>query len=1108
MCRLVPHPRAWTIALTLLAAPAAVLPVAGADANARVHFNIPAADAAVALKQFAQQSQIELLYSTGDVANTTTKAVRGEFVPREALGRLLEGTGLVVTQGKTNGVLAVTRAADPNGARAALGMANDRPQTNPSNSSPTSPRSGSSFLVTGRVTNAATHANLEGALVQIDGTGLSARTERDGTYRLAAPEGEHTLVVSYTGLETQRVAVSAAGGSTVRRDVDLTSDIYQLGVFTVAGEREGNALAITMQRQAPNVKNVVSADAFGALAGNPADLLVRLPGVVGESVDGDFRYVQIRGMSRNLNTITMDGNRVADAGSANANREFQFQQVGSDAIERMEIVKSPTPDMDADSIGGAVNLVSKSAFDRAGGRHLGGSIGATWRATDERDKARPNLTLSYSEVVGGRLGVAVNYGVRSHLAASDKADQVPQDSIAEPHYIASLSLRDSRNVRTRLGAGLKLDFKLSEQSRFYFNGTLNRHDEHTNHNLLTTSTTATIATVDAAGNFTNNGGIIPGFTNEVTEWRPMTNTLFRVTSNSNKKIGETMHYQVGAVHRFGELELDYDAYHSRSKTRYPANAAFDLTARGIGLRIEQSGDPFFPQFRQTAGPSIFDPASYRENQLTLESMQGIDQYRGAAVNARRRFATAAPTWVKAGLRIREQTRELSNTSRRYTYLGLGGSAATADLRPFINPHLKYTLSGRYPQLPSLPYPTHAFRDNRGDSPDYSGYNIGTALNTTPALFREDIAYGITQNLGNAQDFKERIGSAYLMGNLELGKLSVLGGVRVEDTRTHGEGPLIQITSEERARRASFVGPVTDDELRRRALAEYSGRRTASGRYREVFPGVHLKYEAGNGVVARASYATNIGRPAIGQLIPRTTVDNEGRSVATSNPSLKPQFADNFDLGLEYYFEPVGLVSAGVFLKEISNFIYTLGGQTIGAGPDNGFNGDYQGYAFSSQANGGFARVRGFELAYQQQFTSLPGWWRGFGAFANYTRMETDGNYGTNVVRSTSEVAGFIPEAANVGISYIRRPVSIRVQFNYASRFLSSFNASQARLLYRRARPVVDIKTVYTINRHFDLYLDVTNVFAEGDRVFEYWGGRPNTMEWMRPQFFFGLNARL
>ena len=119
--------RVTYVALLLSLSPL-TLSAAAADAGKRMPFDIAAADAPVALKQFAQQSKIELLYSTGEVAGTRTNQVRGELLPREALVRLLEGTGLIVTQGKNNGALAVTRVPDPNVQRAALTTNSDRPQ--------------------------------------------------------------------------------------------------------------------------------------------------------------------------------------------------------------------------------------------------------------------------------------------------------------------------------------------------------------------------------------------------------------------------------------------------------------------------------------------------------------------------------------------------------------------------------------------------------------------------------------------------------------------------------------------------------------------------------------------------------------------------------------------------------------------------------------------------------------------------------------------------------------------------------------------------------------------------------------------------------------------
>ena len=215
--------------------------------------------------------------------------------------------------------------------------------------------------LTGTVTNTATGRALQGALVALEGTGREMLTDSQGSYRFEdLGPGNVSLAVSYTGLDPSSAPVTLAAGTVNRRDVGLTSKIYAMDKFVVAGEREGNAQAVTLQRLSDGVKNIVSTDAFGNLAQNPADLLVRLPGVEGDTVDGTVRYVRIRGVHQNLTTITMDGNRLADAASAGSSREYQFQTVSADTVERLEVVKSPTPDMDGDSIGGAVNMVSKN----------------------------------------------------------------------------------------------------------------------------------------------------------------------------------------------------------------------------------------------------------------------------------------------------------------------------------------------------------------------------------------------------------------------------------------------------------------------------------------------------------------------------------------------------------------------------------------------------------------------------------------------------------------------------------------------------------------------------------------------------------------------------
>jgi hypothetical protein len=96
---------------------ATAVPAASADTpDATIKsFNVPAADAPVSLKQFAQQAGLELLYSARDVAGAKTNAVKGLLTPREALTKMLSGTKLIATPGKNRGAIAVTRAPDPNG---------------------------------------------------------------------------------------------------------------------------------------------------------------------------------------------------------------------------------------------------------------------------------------------------------------------------------------------------------------------------------------------------------------------------------------------------------------------------------------------------------------------------------------------------------------------------------------------------------------------------------------------------------------------------------------------------------------------------------------------------------------------------------------------------------------------------------------------------------------------------------------------------------------------------------------------------------------------------------------------------------------------------------
>jgi hypothetical protein len=240
---------------------------ARAAEDARKAFDIPAGDALVALKQFTAQSGAQVLYSADELTGLKTRAIRGRFSPREALDALVAGQRLDVTQDGATGVLTIRVRAASSATASSRGAA--------------AVAAGGWGTVSGRVSSAATGEFLEGAEVRVIGTDLVTSTQRAGAFALSrVPAGVHRLRVFYTGLDVQEAEVLVKAGEAAVLAVSLNAAVYRLDSFVVAGQREGNAAAITRQRTAENIKSVVSMDAYGNVAdGNIGNFLQNLTGV-------------------------------------------------------------------------------------------------------------------------------------------------------------------------------------------------------------------------------------------------------------------------------------------------------------------------------------------------------------------------------------------------------------------------------------------------------------------------------------------------------------------------------------------------------------------------------------------------------------------------------------------------------------------------------------------------------------------------------------------------------------------------------------------------------------------------------------------------------------
>ncbi len=234
---------------------------------------------------------------------------------------------------------------------------------------PAQPASTGPGEIAGQVSNAVTRASLQGASVELVGTGRTTYTDASGQFSFRnLPAGSYTVAVAYAGLDRGTETVALASGGRASLNVALTSAVYQLDAFTVTADREGQAASITRQRTASNIINVVSLDAYGDVAdGNLGNFLEKLPGVAIHYGDGDPVGVMLRGAPPSMSMITLDGTQLTAAASGNTgsmgDRAPVIDRTPAEFIKEVEITKASTPDMDATGLGGAAKLITKSAFD-------------------------------------------------------------------------------------------------------------------------------------------------------------------------------------------------------------------------------------------------------------------------------------------------------------------------------------------------------------------------------------------------------------------------------------------------------------------------------------------------------------------------------------------------------------------------------------------------------------------------------------------------------------------------------------------------------------------------------------------------------------------------
>ncbi len=917
----------------------------------------------------------------------------------------------------------------------------------------------------GYVSNSGTRDRLQGAQVELPALGRTALTDFEGAYTFfEVPAGNYDVVVSYAGLDTQRVSVLVTAGARATLNFDLTTEIYKLTDFVVSTEREGNAASITRQRNADNVKNVVALDAFGNVPNDSlGEVLIRLPGVAGRSEDsGEVTGAVIRGAAPGLNTVSIDGNLQSSIGGMT--REFRTNTLSGALFEEVEVVKGITPDMPADSLGGAVNMKTRSALSLKEKRRF--NYRAAVRAAPEfypttpmREAHRyhPQMSIGYQEifdVLGGQRNLAVSFNTfySENVYSNYQVLQDYQYTTTSPAYVWDYRTVDSYNSRNQASAHLRVDYKLSDNTQFYIGAIYN--DAFEPFQRLYTSRAYTSRS-------TNN--IAAGWTDTFTRVNPLSSSIVQLNSTMYSFLARERQVNLGAKHNYANWKIDYDAYYNGSYSNLgngrrkgtPGGGIFTMDVRSVGWTLDKTESGEYPTFTQTAGSSIYDIASYSRGAIVMRDSERNTRVYGAKANAAYELPIRIPTTLKTGLFYRNQLVEEVDDESSYTYVGTGNLAA------FVSPGLQTSDSLRTGRpLPFVETPL-----------------VVEDIARNPANWRRELYTDTYNALTGTRDVTEELTAGYLQAQSRFGQLTVLSGVRFERTEVESHGRVPSATLTTTAQR-------TADPLGS-AYLDGNNPRTITGSYDNFFPSVHLSYKLTPKLQARLSWSNSVGRPAFTNLMPNESVNTTTQVVTINNAALKPQHAENWDVALEYYLKPVGVISIGYFMKDIEDFIVTGQIGVVGSGADNGFGGRYEGYMLNSSFNGGVAKVRGWEFNYTQQLTMLPGILSGLGAFANYTYLTTSGDYGTAGARSTDDVAGFYPETGNAGLTFKYRSFGASASVNYTGSYLASYSADASRLRYRFDRTIVNFGVNYYLGKGTSVFADLQNAFNEPSEFYRY-----------------------
>ncbi|MEG2804383.1 TonB-dependent receptor [Stenotrophomonas sp.] len=634
-----------------------------------------------------------------------------------------------------------------------------------------------------------------------------------------------------------------------------SAEAIDLDRVEVRPQLESQTRAVDLKRSSDAIEDAVSSDALGVYPDkNVAESLQRLPGVSVTRDQGEGRFVVIRGLDANLNSVSVDG--IAIGTPEDSSRAAPLDVIPSDSTERLRVVKSPTPDMPGDAIGGAILVESASAFDREG-RNLRGKIEASHQQLSGHTS--PKAAFNYSEVFADTFGVALGVNYQNRKFESDNTEvEYAQLDDADDLFATSLQRRKYEIERKRIGANLNLDWRPSEDSRYYLRTLYSQFDD---------------AETRQRTIFNFGDGDVVALGNNQYRIDDLPADAIQKRMRYRTKKENTFAASLGGENRLTGAVIDYKVGYTRTEERVndEMEARFEYAGDDMTATLDQARR--IPAFG-LSDAGWMDNGNYDFDRVVLSPKRVDDQERSAQVNLRFDADNAS---YKFGLLGRWRDRNADSNERE---LRVGPDIALSD----------WTTS----------------------SPEHRGGSLGQGM-SSDAMRRYWAQYGGQYSArpqdagGNAltsleEDYtaSEDIFASYAMGTWDIGALRIIGGVRVENTQFTATGNSVDVASNGRS---YTVTPLS-----------------VSRSYSNVLPGLHLRYDAGDSWVLRAAANKTVSRPSFGDIAPRIGLSRGDEEVRIGNPELDPYESRNIDLSIEKYIGSTGILSLGLFHKRIDGYI--------------------------------------------------------------------------------------------------------------------------------------------------------------------------------------------